>query len=107
MPVQTNRATEESGVLVNIEILGQPYKVRSNLETNYVAELATYVDQKMQTASEKTAGADSLRIAVLAALNIADDYLKLKQHSHNIAATTADQVTLNLEKLVDEALASQ
>ena len=61
----------------------------------------------MQTASEQTAGADSLRVAVLAALNIADDYLKLKQHSHNIVATTADQVTLNLEQLVDEALASQ
>ena len=107
MPVQANRTTEASGVVVDIEILGQPYKVRSTLDTNYVAELATYVDQKMQTASEKTAGADSLRIAVLAALNIADDYLKLKQHSRNIAATTADQVTLNLEQLVDEALASQ
>ena len=105
MPVEANRAPEASGVVVNIEILGQPYKVRSNLDTNYVAELAAYVDQKMQTASEQTAGADSLRIAVLAALNIADDYLKLKQHSPDIAATTADQVTLDLEKIVDEALA--
>ena len=105
MPVETNRATEASGVVVDIEILGQPYKVRSNLDANYVAELAAYVDQKMQTASEQTAGADSLRIAVLAALNIADDYLKLKQHSPDIGATTADQVTLDLEKIVDEALA--
>ena len=106
MPVEANREPEASGVVVNIEILGQPYKVRSNLDTNYVDELAAYVDQKMQTASEQTAGADSLRIAVLAALNIADDYLKLKQHSPNIGTKTANQVTLNLEKLVDEALAS-
>ena len=106
MPVQANRATEASGVLVNIEILGQPYKVRSNLETNYVAELATYVDQKMQTASEKTAGADSLRIAILAALNIADEYFRYHQ-----ARTEPDgavqQLTIELEELIDQALSEK
>ncbi len=95
---------DTSGVVVTVEILGQQYPIRSKLDSTYVAELASYVDQKMQTASDRTAGGDSVRVAVLAALNIADEYFrhrKSDQTSHH----DVTRVTLELEELVDEALA--
>ena len=46
------------GVVVTVEILGQRYPIRSSLDTNYVTELANFVDQKMQTAADRIAGGD-------------------------------------------------
>ena len=66
--------SEESGGVINVEILGQRYPIRSGLDASYVTELAGYVDQKMQTAAERSQAGDSVRVAVLAALNIADEY---------------------------------
>ena len=94
------------GVVVTVEILGQRYPIRSSLDTGYVTELAAYVDQKMQVAAERIAGGDSLRVAVLAALNIADEYYRLRQSGASPDAAVR-QATLELEQLVDEALADR
>ena len=59
--------------VVSVEILGQRYPVRSELEPQYVGELASYVDDKMRQAAQELASADPLKVAVVAALNIADD----------------------------------
>ena len=95
---------EAPGVVVTVEILGQRYPIRSSLDTNYVTELANYVDQKMQTASDRIAGGDSLRIAVLAALNIADQYFRYRQTNAE-PDEAVEQLTVELEQLVDQALA--
>lgn len=97
---------DASGVVVTVEILGQRYPIRSTLDTSYVTDLAAYVDQKMQVAAERIAGGDSLRVAVLAALNIADEYFRLRQSGATPDAAVR-QATLELEQLVDEALADQ
>ena len=89
--------------VVTVEILGQRYPIRSSLDIAYVTELATYVDQKMHAAADRTRGGDSVRVAVLAALNIADEYFR----SRNAGADTsedAQRLTLELEQLVDAAL---
>ena len=62
----------DEGHVVSVEIRGLRYPIRSALDTQYVAELAAYVDEKIKTASESTPSSDLLRLAVLAALNIAD-----------------------------------
>ena len=92
------------GVVVTVEILGQRYPIRSSLDTNYVTELANFVDQKMQTAADRITGGDSLRIAVLAALNIADEYFRYRQ-TNSEPDETVEQLTVELEQLVDQALA--
>ena len=97
---------DAAGVVVTVEILGQRYPIRSSLDTSYVTELATYVDQKMQTAADRISGGDSLRVAVLAALNIADEYFRYRQASAKPNGTV-QQLTLELEQLVDEALAGR
>jgi cell division protein ZapA len=91
------------GRVVNVEIHGQRYAVRSELEPQYVGELASYVDDKMRQAARELASADPLRVAVVAALNIADDLFNARADSSGaegrIFARTAD-----LERLVDSVL---
>jgi cell division protein ZapA len=58
---------------VKVDIFGQHYSVRGELDEPYVQELAAYVDQKMRAIAEATATVDTQKIAVLAALAIADE----------------------------------
>ncbi len=96
----------ETGTVVTVEILGQRYPIRSALNTAYVNELATYVDQKMQFAADSTAGADSVHVTVLAALNIADEYFRYR-HAGGRTSPDVTRITLELEQLVDRALADR
>jgi len=95
-----------SGAVVTVDILGQRYPIRSSLDTTYVTELAAYVDQKMQAASDRIAGGDSLRVAVLAALNIADECFRLRQGNATPYGALR-KTALELEQLVDQALADR
>ena len=90
--------------VVTVEILGQRYPVRSGLDAGYVTELATYVDKKMQSAADKTPTADSLKVAVLAALNIADEYFRCRDTERLDTGTIRKRAT-EIERLVDQALA--
>jgi cell division protein ZapA len=64
---------------VHVEIFGQTYTVKAGADPGYVEELAAHVDAQMREVG-KTAGAvDSVRVAVLAALNIADECFRLRR----------------------------
>ena len=59
--------------VVTVDIAGQRYPIRSTLDPAYIVELAVYVDQKMRNAQEAAPATDMLGLAVLVALNIADE----------------------------------
>src|SRR5687768_10949906 len=89
--------------VVTVEVHGQQYPIRSGLDPAYVAELAAYVDEKMRLAARESPAGDTLKLAVLAALNIADEYFRV------IDDVETDQATLSrraaaLERMVDLAL---
>ena len=89
--------------VVHVEIHGQQYPIRSGLDPAYVAELAAYVDEKMRVASRETTAGDTLKIAVLAALNIADECFRAQASDRQ----RRDSLTLRaeeLERMVDMAL---
>ena len=67
---------------VRVEILDQAYNLRGS-DAEYILKLAEYVDSKMRAVAEATNTIDTVRLAVLAALNIADEYhlLRKKQES--------------------------
>jgi cell division protein ZapA len=58
---------------VKVQIFGQPYTIRGELDETYVQNLAAYVDKKMCAIAAATATVDTQKIAVLAALAIADE----------------------------------
>ena len=62
--------------IIEIEIYGQKHKIRVKGEEDekYISRLTSYVDQKMKEVAVKSKSADFLKIAVLAALNIADEF---------------------------------
>ncbi len=64
---------------VTVEIYDQTYHIRGDVDEAYVTQLARYVDTKMREVAEATHTVDSLRVAVLAALAIADDFHALRQ----------------------------
>ena len=63
---------------VHVEIFGQTYAVRAGAEPGYVETLAAYLDAQMNEVSRSSGAVDSLRVAVLAALNIADECFRLR-----------------------------
>ncbi|OGD34952.1 MAG: hypothetical protein A2V45_06775, partial [Candidatus Aminicenantes bacterium RBG_19FT_COMBO_58_17] len=61
--------------IIEIEIFGQRYRIRVKGEEDeqYIGRLTAFVDQKMRDIADKSKSSDTLKVAVLAALNIADD----------------------------------
>jgi cell division protein ZapA len=93
----------EQGRVIPIEIQGHRYPVRSSLEPEYVLRLAAYVDERVRAAGESTPGGDSLRIAVLAALNIADELFRAREAKHERDGRINERAE-ELEKLLDRVL---
>jgi cell division protein ZapA len=88
---------------VKIEIYDQTYNVQSDGNEGYLNELAAYVDAKMRTVAESARTVDSLKGAVLAALNIADEMFTLKQHQDKIEGPLRKRVE-KCVALVEKAL---
>ncbi len=62
--------------IIEIEIYKQKYriKVKGEEDEKYISHLTSYVDQKMREVAVKSRSVDTLKVAVLAALNIADEF---------------------------------
>ncbi len=93
----------ESTRVVPVEIGGQRYPIRSALDPEYVARLAVYVDEKMRAAADSTPTGDSLRLAVLAALNLADELFRCREAARAANGEIAERAG-ELEKLLDRVL---
>jgi cell division protein ZapA len=94
--------TKLNGNSVRVEIYDQPYNL-CGTDPDYLFKLAEYVDTKMRTVAEQTSTVDSLRLAVLAALNIADEYQVLKRKYDNVASVF-NQRAHHLAGALDEVL---
>jgi cell division protein ZapA len=77
---------------IRVVIYDQEYHMRGQLDPDYIHKLAKFLDGKMRSIAERTHTVDSLRVAVLAGLNIADEYHQMKARLDS------------LEKQVDERL---
>lgn len=56
-----------------VQIYGQSYTIQGDLDAAYVQKLAQFVDEKMRAISSATSTVDTQKVAVLAALAIADE----------------------------------
>jgi cell division protein ZapA len=91
------------GRVIPVDIHGQRYPIRTGLDPEYVARLAVYVDEKIRAAAESATTGDSLRLAVLAALNIADELFRLRDISSERDGALAERAG-ELERLLDRIL---
>jgi cell division protein ZapA len=93
----------DTGRVVPVDIQGQRYPIRSTLDPDYVARLARYVDEKMHAAADSTPTGDALRLAVLAALNIADELFRCRDATRDRDGVLAERAE-ELERLLDRVL---
>ena len=85
------KSTIDAAPTIRVEIYNQTYNIRSDGDSDYISELAEYVDSRMREISSGTLTVDSLKVAILAALYIADELHRLK----------------NVHEQADEQLASR
>jgi cell division protein ZapA len=87
---------------VRVEIFDQAYNLRGT-DPEYISKLAEYVDSKMRAVAEQTHTVDTARLAVLAALNIADEYHLLRR-SHDGGQVEYLKRAHHLSNALDEVL---
>jgi cell division protein ZapA len=87
---------------VRVEIFDQAYNLRGS-DAEYILKLADYVDSKMRAVAEQTQTVDTARLAVLAALNIADEFHLLKRN-YDTGALQYIQRAQQLSQALDEVL---
>ena len=91
----------DKGEAVSVEIGGQTYLVKAGAEPGYVEELAARVDAQMVEIGRSGAAVDSVRIAVLAALNIADECCRLRRELDELRES-AERMAQALAKAIGE-----
>ena len=88
---------------MKIDIYDQSYNVNAEQNADYLTELAAYVDLKMREVAEATRTVDSLKVAVLAALNIADELFTMRERQQQIEGPIRQRVE-KCVGLVEKAL---
>ena len=89
--------------VVHVEVHGQRYPIRTTLDPSYVQDLATFVDRRMSLAADASPSTDTLGLAVLTALNIADELFRARD-AHVDSAHSVTARAAALERIVDQAL---
>jgi cell division protein ZapA len=87
----TRGKTDMGEQSIRVEIYNQTYNIRSDGDNEYIMRLAEYVDGKMREISSGTLTVDSLKVAILAALHIADEFHQLKNQQEQSDAQLASR----------------
>lgn len=104
-----------SSPTIKVEIYDQAYTVRSDGDPEYLRQLAEYVDLRMREISSGTLTVDSRKVAILAALYIADELHQLRKQTEMVdeqLATRSAECSEMLDRLLkapralDRAVAS-
>lgn len=88
---------------VKVTILGQVYTIEADASSGYISRIAEYVNSKMEEVAKNISKASPQQIAILAALNIADELFQTKDGEH-IAADEMKEKTNVLISMLDEGL---
>lgn len=86
---------------VDVEIMGQMFTVSSDAEEGYVRRVAEYVDGKIQEVLKTGRPVAKSSVAMLAALNIADEYYRLKE-SYDAMASRLSRLSKRLSTTLTE-----
>jgi cell division protein ZapA len=93
----------QSNESVRVEIFDQAYNLRGS-DSVYINRLADYVDTKIRQVAQQTSTVDATRLAVLAALNIADEQLMMRRKYESVSGTLSQRAS-HLSGALDEILA--
>jgi cell division protein ZapA len=89
--------------VLKIRIYGAEYLIRGQADVNYMKSVAEYVDSKMLEVDKNVRVDSSLKVAILATLNIADELFRERAEKENIR-TELEQKLQQLNELIDRQL---
>jgi len=69
---------------LNVFIYDEEYKIRGNADHEHIKEVAAYVDQKMEHISNSNSFLSTKQLAVLSALNMADELIQLRKDNDEL-----------------------
>jgi cell division protein ZapA len=99
-------STEQPTPTIKVEIYNQIYNIRSDGDSAYITQLAEFVDRRMREISSGTLTVDSLKVAILAALHIADELHRLKKLHEQTDAQLASR-SAECAEMLDRLLKSR
>lgn len=91
---------------IRVVIYDQEYNLRGQLDPEYIRKLGRYVDEKMRSVASRTQTVDSLRTAILAAMNIADEYHQMAAR-FEVETRQMDSEIGKYTSMLDEVLESK
>jgi len=92
---------------IKVEIYNQSYNIRGDGNNDYIQHLAKFVDEKMRDIASTTATVDTLRVAILAALNISDELHQLRKRHEQLDNTVGErssQCSAMLDQLLKKGI---
>ena len=87
--------------VVDVEIMGQKFSLKSDADENYIRVVADYVDEKVQELLKTARPSAQFNVAIMAALNIADEYHQLKE-KHETVLNRLNHLTRRLSITLTE-----
>ncbi len=95
---------DEQQNLVRVSIFGQEYTVKAKADSNYIADVASYVDKEMREVEESLSSTQSgTRIAILAAMSITDDLFSVRRDRDSVVEQVEDKAA-TLVEFIDETM---
>ena len=88
---------------IKVNIYGSEYLIKGEGDSEHVEEIAAYLDEKMHEVNPKGAIKSPLKVAILAALNIADEYFGSREGFHS-KLRTVENKTEELIEFVDSEI---
>lgn len=85
----------------SVEIYGQSYNVRGEGDPDYLTELARFVDSRMREVAANVATVDPMKIAILAALNIADEFSRYRKERESAEGVWVEKTEELSNRLTD------
>ncbi len=92
----------QQGNIIKVTIYGTEYPIRGETDAEYIKKVAEYVDQKMYEVERSSSAKSTVKVAILAALNIADELFREREEKQELIKHFEERIyklsnLLNLE----------
>ena len=92
--------------VLKVRIYGAEYSIRGQADADYIKAVADYVDSKMLEVDKNVRVDSSLKVAILASLNITDELFRERSEKDTIRTVLEDKIK-KLNELIDQRLSEQ
>ncbi len=90
---------EQKKKTIKVKIYGKEYSIKSSEDTEYVEDVARYVDSKMMDVDRSGVSTGPVQVAVLAAMNITDELFEARQHGDKSSKDIDERAKGLIEKI--------